>query len=115
MRVFYYIELFFIIVLMSCVIMGSPMFAIIITFFGCLYILYIAIKFLDIKEGDIIYRPCSILYEVYGDPDKRIYYEVLEKHKTSAIVKNKHDNSIKKIYFTDFVIFFYKIFNKPEI
>lgn len=115
MRYFYYVELFFLVVLVSWTIQLSPMMAPLITLLGCLYILYIASQFLDVKEGDIIYRPCSILYEAYGDPDGRTYYEVLEKHKTSAIVKNKHNGSIRKLYLTEYIIFLYKILNKPAI
>ena len=115
MRMFYYIELFFIVVLVSCVIIGSPITAPPIALFGCLYILYVCGVFLDIKEGDTIYRPCSIWYEAYGNPHNRTYYEVLEKHKTSTIVKNKHDGSIRKLYLTEYIIFYYKTLNKPEI
>ena len=55
------------------------------------------------------------MFEFYDDPDYRTYYEVLEKHKTSVIVKNKHDNSIKKIYLTDYIIFLYKKIKKLDI
>ena len=115
MRVFYYIELFFITLVISCVIIGCPNIGLVIAILGCLWILYVCGIFIDIKNGDIIYRPSSLLFEAYGDPDGRTYYEVLEKHKTSAIVKNLHDGSIRKLYLTEYIIFSYKILNKHTI
>lgn len=115
MRNLYYIELFIIILLLSIILTSINSFIPIFVFIGCLYILYRMIGFVDVNVGDIVYRPCSIMFEFYDDPDYRTYYEVLEKHKTSIIVKNKHDNSIKKIYLTDYIIFYYKKIKKLNI
>lgn len=115
MRISYYIELFFITLVISCVIIGIPYTGLAVALLGCLWILYTCGIFLDIKNGDIIYRPYSILFEAYGDPQGRTYYKVLEKHKTSAIVKNLHNGSIRKLYLTEYIIFLYKTLNKPAI
>lgn len=108
MKYIYPIELLLIVISLFIIVSSMPSAIFVILFLGCAYILYRAYIFMHLQPKDIIYRPISILYDLYGDSQYAKYYEILNKDKCKIFMAERQYRTVKCLYFLEFVLFFYK-------